>query len=253
MSKRAAIPAGKWMHTQSSICCVSLTASVVTLIMTLIVCHQIQEGKDELTAQGSSYTPWANMPDTYATMEKQMEDSKYAGYIGIPVCICVGCLFMVISRQIIDSRNGSGLQFCCICEGICSACSCCEGLSYCAYFVFLCVVVAAFSDPTSICNHEFVVSGTSAANGLTTPSPIIVGGTTAQPTLSPADLANCEQWVRSLKPAIQSCAIWMAIMAFLACLSTALCGAASKFAKETEEAFEDEEGGWEYDNDAGYY
>jgi len=243
MSKRAWVPAHKFMHAQTSICFGMVVNAIVSLIFTILIMNQLKTAMETMSGVDQK-----SMPAAYATMEQQMEHYQWMGYISIVVAACVGGFIVAVARFIISERSDCGLCSCCILEGCCSCGAALQALVLIGYFVvFIQLLNSDIHKQLCDPNTHSQIAGWLQ----TTPSPsTAAAGSTGSTGVSGTQsdtVVQCEEWVRAMKTPFETCAIYLGVFSLMTCLQFCCCGAGSYFAHETRDAFEDEEYGGESD------
>lgn len=247
MQGMSAVFAERFLHAQSALCSLTCCSGIISMIFTFVLIYQIGEAKTSIIGTTSVDVKLAaDLPPQDAfikNIEDQMAYTKWTSPIGLLFSLCFMSVWIVVARHFVQERNVMGLKFCCIFEGLCSCLACCEGLGWCIYFICICTALATISDPASVCKDTSSISWL----GYTTPLP----STTAT---APA-VDDCVKLLTGLQTPFQTCAIWVFFMAIFACCAASICGTGAKFAKDTEEVFEDEEFGGGYGGQYGgeYY
>jgi len=234
VSKRAAVPASNFMHTQSALCGCSMLSGVISLLFTLIMLSQLQPLLDLQTK--------TVVDEKIPTRDQFMENvSKHAWAVALTqICeaACFGSILVAIGRHFIQTGSSGGMRLCCVVDGVYSVCGLCQGFLGCIGFIFLCTAVSQMDNAAEMCLKYSV-----------TPAPGVVAATTAAPYF--ATTATCPQILAALKKPATTFLLWIGTLVCTICIVGGICGAGSKFAGETHEIFEDEEyGDFEEDDNA---
>lgn len=239
VSEHVAEPASNFLHAQSGICSVMTGQYLCSVIFGLIMVAQWQSlGMQELLAQEDDITnhnrAWTNEYLQYSLSYWWIQAICYFIF-----WTCTGMAIVAISMSLVQSRNSSGLQLCCIFEGICAGCGLCQCIQYCCYLVAVAVFVGNTGNAVTTCNT--IINKNNALGFPTT-----TGGPTDLQSLPYGEKPQFQKCIDLVDGFHKIGSILCINLVIMVCCSGCAVGACSfgaKSARDTEEAIDEEEDG----------